>query len=77
MEGNDEVHRFFSNQGFTREYLNYNLIAYKPPEPIWQDGEYKNSFFSFSEYATVLSVTEFGEYSVCSRWLKYPAKNLR
>lgn len=31
MEGNDEVQRFFSNQGFKREYLNYNLITRNSP----------------------------------------------
>ncbi|MFA7076279.1 MAG: GNAT family N-acetyltransferase, partial [Candidatus Izemoplasmatales bacterium] len=41
MEGNDEVHRFFSNQGFAREYLNYNLIAYTSPETIWLSNDYE------------------------------------
>ncbi|MDD3129203.1 MAG: GNAT family N-acetyltransferase [Candidatus Izemoplasmatales bacterium] len=72
MEGNDEVHRFFSNQGFTREYLNYNLIAYKPPEPIWLDDEYK---IKKAEETNEVELLSFIENNFSSRWLKEVKEN--
>lgn len=66
MEKNDEVHRFFSNQGFTKDYLNYNLIARNAPPLLVKPDEYTITRANESLSDELL---EFIKKNFSKRWL--------
>lgn len=72
MEKNDEVHRFFSNRGFDREYLNYNLITKKPPQAIVLASD-----FSIRKATEDLKsqLLDFIEQNFSKRWLMEARNN--
>jgi N-acetylglutamate synthase-like GNAT family acetyltransferase len=72
MEKNDDVHRFFSNQGFTRDYINYNLIAYETPKrvPVPDDYDIRKA-----EEKDRLELLDFIKAHFSERWLNEVREN--
>ena len=72
MEENDDVHRFFSNQGFTRDYINYNLIAYETPRSVPVPDDY---VIRKAEEKDRLELLDFIKAHFSERWLNEVREN--